>query len=610
MKPFNWINHLEPAKGPPPNSTLSFLKWSLSGSFKILSLSGILSILTGITEVSAVLLLGLLIDAALNSSVDNPLGNNVFLFSAGLMFFLLVRPIIFGCSSYMQSVIVTPNIFNLVLSRIHRWCIGHSIPFFENDFAGRIAQKEMQTARAVTDVVVEILQTVLFALASLIGAALMLLSVNITLAVALIIWLVFYIFLIGYFMPIIRLRSGERASSRAMVTGQIVDTVTNIKTVKLFAHNKHEDREAIKAMENFRTSSIKYGEVAAWFRFCLNGLAGVLPILMVGGSLWFWSTGQVSAGDIAAAGAISLRLSQMIGWVSYVLMTIYSNFGEIEDGVKTLTKPYSLADAKNAFPLKIKNGEIKFKNVSFAYDRDIGGVNIISLTISAGEKVGLVGASGAGKSTLVSLLLRLYDPEGGVVKIDDQNLCHVTQESLRKQIGMVTQETALFNRSAKDNILYGKSSASLKNLINASKKAEAHNFILDLQDHKGRKGYNAFLGEQGVKLSGGQKQRIALARAILKDAPILVLDEATSALDSEVEASIQKALEIVMEGKTVLAIAHRLSTLNKMDRIIVMDRGKIVENGTHRELLSLGGLYAKYWARQSGGFIETYQAAE
>jgi len=363
-------------------------------------------------------------------------------------------------------------------------------------------------------------------------------------------------------------------------------------------------------MENFRTSSIKYGEVAAWFRFCLNGLAGVLPILMVGGSLWFWSTGQVSAGDIAAAGAISLRLSQMIGWVSYVLMTIYSNFGEIEDGVKTLTKPYSLADAKNAFPLKIKNGEIKFKNVSFAYDRDIGGVNNISLTISAGEKVGLVGASGAGKSTLVSLLLRLYDPEGGVVKIDDQNLCHVTQESLRKQIGMVTQETALFNRSAKDNILYGKSSASLKNLINASKKAEAHNFILDLQDHKGRKGYDAFLGEQGVKLSGGQKQRIALARAILKDAPILVLDEATSALDSEVEASIQKALEIVMEGKTVLAIAHRLSTLNKMDRIIVMDRGKIVENGTHRELLSLGGLYAKYWARQSGGFIETYQAAE
>ena len=363
-------------------------------------------------------------------------------------------------------------------------------------------------------------------------------------------------------------------------------------------------------MENFRNSSIKYGEVAAWFRFCLNGLAGVLPILMVGGSLWFWSTGQVSAGDIAAAGAISLRLSQMIGWVSYVLMTIYSNFGEIEDGVKTLTKPYSLADAKNAFVLKIKKGEIKFKNVSFAYDRDIGGVNNISLTISAGEKVGLVGASGAGKSTLVSLLLRLYDPEAGVVKIDDQNLCHVTQESLRKQIGMVTQETALFNRSAKDNILYGKSSASLKNLINASKKAEAHNFILDLQDHKGRKGYDAFLGEQGVKLSGGQKQRIALARAILKDAPILVLDEATSALDSEVEASIQKALEIVMEGKTVLAIAHRLSTLSKMDRIIVMDRGKIVESGTHRELLSLGGLYAKYWARQSGGFIETYQAAE
>ena len=251
-----------------------------------------------------------------------------------------------------------------------------------------------------------------------------------------------------------------------------------------------------------------------------------------------------------------------------------------------------------------------FQDVSFAYDRDIGGVKNISLSINPGEKVGLVGASGAGKSTLVSLLLRLYDPERGVVQIDNQNLSNVTQESLRKQIGMVTQETALFNRSARDNILYGKSSASFKTLVEASKKAEAHNFILDLQDHQGRKGYEAHLGEQGVKLSGGQKQRIALARAILKDAPILVLDEATSALDSEVEASIQKALELVMDGKTVLAIAHRLSTLSKMDRIIVMEKGKIVENGTHQELLNMRGLYARYWERQSGGFIETYQAAE
>ena len=610
MKLFNCIKHTEPAKGSPPTNTLNFLFWSLSGSFKVLSISGFLSVLTGITEVSAVLLLGLLIDAALNSTPQDPLGSNVLLFAAGLFFFLLIRPIIFGASSYMQSVIVTPNVFNLVLSRIHRWCIGHSILFFENDFAGRIAQKEMQTARAVTDVIVEILQTVLFALASVIGAALMLTSVNISLAIALLFWLICYFFLIRYFMPIIRIRSGDRASSRAMVTGQIVDTVTNIKTVKLFAHNNHEDREALKAMNSFRASSIKYGEVAALFRFCLNGLAGILPVIMVGGSLWFWSTGNVSAGDIAAAGAISLRLSQMIGWVSYVLMTIYSNFGEIEDGVRTLTKPYNLEDTTDATNLNITQGQINFITVSFAYDRDIGGVNNISLKIRPGEKVGLVGASGAGKSTLVSLLLRLYDPEKGIVEIDNQNLNTVTQESLRKQIGMVTQETALFNRSAKDNILYGKSSASFKELVDASKKAEAHDFILNLEDHKGRKGYDAHLGEQGVKLSGGQKQRIALARAILKDAPILVLDEATSALDSEVEASIQKALEVVMDGKTVLAIAHRLSTLSKMDRIIVMDKGKIVENGTHLELLSQKGLYAKYWDRQSGGFIETYQAAE
>jgi ATP-binding cassette subfamily B protein len=610
MTPSNWIDHMAPADGPPPATLRGFFQWSLTGSFQILTLSGVTSILTGVTEVSAVLMLGMLVDAALASSPQNPLGDQIWLFAAGVVFFLVLRPIFFGVFSFMQTNVVTPNVFNLVLSRLHRWTLGQSVQFFDNDFAGRIAQKEMQTARAVTDVVVEILHTVLFALASVIGAALMVTSVEVSLAAGLCLWLLAYLGLIRYFMPLIRKRSGARASARAMVTGQIVDTVTNIKTVKLFSHDDHEDRAALEAMSGFRDRSLDYGTVASWFRFCLNSLGGILPVMMVGGSLWFWGTGSISAGDIAVVGAISLRLSQMTGWVSYTLMTVYANLGEIEDGIRTLSPRHELTDPPDAQRLKVRSGKIDFDQIRFAYGRDVGGVDNISLLIAGGEKVGVVGASGAGKSTLVSLLLRLYDTEKGAVRIDGQDLREVTQESLRHQIGMVTQETALFNRSARDNILYGRTTASEGELVDAAKQAEAHNFILQLQDHEGRRGYEAHLGEQGVKLSGGQRQRIALARAILKDAPILVLDEATSALDSEVESAIQSALERVMRGKTVLAIAHRLSTLSKMDRIIVMDQGHIVETGSHQALLDQGGLYCRYWKRQSGGFIETKQAAE
>ena len=610
MNPANWINHKEKARGSPPSSVFSFFYWALRGSFPVLILSGLVSIITGLIEVSAVVLLGLLIDAALASSVDNPISNQVLLLALGLSFFLIIRPLVFGAFSYTQTVIVSPNIFNLILSRLHRWTLGQSVTFFENDFAGRIAQKEMQTARAATDVVIEIIHTILLALASVVGAALMLTTVNLTLSLGLIVWLIGYILLIRYFMPKIRQRSREKAGARALVTGQIVDTVTNIKTVKLFAHDKKEDDSAIDAMDNFRVFSIHYGVIAAWFRFCLNGLSGILPIMLVGGSLYYWNMGNVSAGDIAAAGAISLRLSQMTGWVSFTLMTLYANLGEVEDGVKTLSTPYALGDKDRATDLLVSKGSIQFKNVSFTYGKNISAVKNISLSITPGEKIGLVGASGAGKSTLVSLLLRLYEPQKGSVFVDDIDINDITQSSLRKQIAMVTQETALFNRSARDNIMYGNPNATDKELIRATRQAEAHDFILDLEDHKGRKGYDAHLGEQGVKLSGGQRQRIALARAILKDSPVLVLDEATSALDSDVESSIQNALELVMENKTVLAIAHRLSTLAKMDRIIVLNDGQIVEEGTHKNLIKFNGLYRQYWDKQSGGFITTEQAAE
>ena len=610
MNPSNWINHKQVAQESPPTSIFNFFHWALKGSFPVLFFCSFISILTGLIEVSAVIILGLLIDAALASSNENPISSQVFLLALGLLFFLVIRPIVFGVFSYTQTVVVSPNIFNLILSRLHRWTLGQSVTFFENDFAGRIAQKEMQTARAATDVVIEIIHTILLALASVVGAALMLTTVNLTLSISLLAWLIGYIFLIRFFMPKIRKRSREKAGARALVTGQIVDTVTNIKTVKLFAHDKKEDDAAIGAMDNFRDFSIHYGVIAAWFRFCLNGLSGILPIMLVGGSLYYWSMGNVTAGDIAAAGAISLRLSQMTGWVSFTLMTLYANLGEVEDGIKTLATPHKLGDKAEASDLLASEGSIDFRNVSFTYGKNISAVKNISLSVKPGEKIGLVGASGAGKSTLVSLLLRLYEPQKGTVLVDGMNINDITQSSLRKQIAMVTQETALFNRSARDNILYGNPNATEKEVIRATRQAEAYDFILDLEDHKGRKGYDAHLGEQGVKLSGGQRQRIALARAILKDAPILVLDEATSALDSEVESSIQSALELVMENKTVLAIAHRLSTLSKMDRIIVLNDGMVVEEGTHKTLIEFNGLYRQYWDKQSGGFITTEQAAE
>jgi ATP-binding cassette, subfamily B, bacterial len=498
----------------------------------------------------------------------------------------------------------------LVLSRLHRWTMGHAVTFFDNDFAGRIAQKQMQAARAVTDVASETINTVAFALASLIGSAVFLLSIDGWIAGALSVWILLYLGLIWAFLPRIRLRSKDRAGARAMVTGQVVDTITNIKTVKLFAHADHEDRAALSAMANFRTTALDFGRLSAWFRLALMLLAGLLPVILIGGTLMLWVRGMATPGDIAAAGTVAIRIAQMTGWVSFALMSIYSSIGEVEDGMRTLTPPHALTDAPDARALSRVKGAIRFEDVSFAYGRERGGLDGIDLTVRPGEKLGIVGASGAGKSTLVALLLRLYDAEKGRVLIDGQDVRSVTQESLRRQIAMVTQETAMFNRSARDNILYGRPDATEAEMVEAARRAEADDFVRDLQDHKGRKGYEAHLGERGVKLSGGQRQRIALARAFLKDAPILVLDEATSALDSEVEAQVQEALHRIMQGKTVLAIAHRLSTISEMDRIVVMDRGRIVEDGNHASLLARGGLYARYWNRQSGGFIGTEEAAE
>ncbi|MEP1588318.1 MAG: ABC transporter ATP-binding protein [Tateyamaria sp.] len=610
MKISNWIDSFRRADGPPPQDLWPFMRWCLSGAWPALWLAAFCSAAAGALEAGTALILGRVIDATVALGPDGFFAvNNVGLIIGALAFFLIARPTLFGLSAATNAIIVQPNVNPLVLSRLHRWTLGQAVSFFDDDFAGRIAQKQMQAARAVTDVVSEFINVVAFALASLVGSVLLLLAIDWRIALGFAVWLVLYFALIRWYLPRIRKRSASRAAARAMVSGQVVDTITNIKTVKLFAHDDHEDQAALGAMAEFRVHAVQFGILSAGFRFALMAIAGLLPVLLLGGTIVMWQQGLASPGDIVASGAIAIRIAQMTGWVSFTLMAIYSNVGEIEDGVRTLTPRTRVEDKDTATMLDVPRGEITLDQLGFSYGRETGGIQSVSLTIQPGEKIGLVGASGAGKTTLVSLLLRLYEPESGRILIDGQETRDVTQESLRHNIGMVTQDTAMFNRSARDNIMYGNPGADEDAMIAAAQKAEAHDFILDLEDHKGRRGYDAHLGERGVKLSGGQRQRIALARSILKDAPILVLDEATSALDSEVEAAIQTALTHVMEGKTVLAIAHRLSTLTEMDRILVMEAGQIVEEGSHDALLAQDGLYARYWHRQSGGFIRT-EAAE
>ncbi|WP_370281407.1 ABC transporter ATP-binding protein [Pseudooceanicola sp.] len=613
MRPEQMIDAFRPAEGPPPTTLYRFMVWALRGAFPALFLAGGLSALAGAMEAGTAWILGRVIDTATAAGPENFFtAQNMGIILGAVIFFLVARPIFIAASSAATSIIVTPNVDTLVLQRLNRWTLGQSVNFFDNDFAGRIAQKQMQAARALTDVTVESINMITFALASLIGAVALMAGIDWRIAAGFMVWLGFYFLLIRFFLPRIRVRAKNRAAARAMVTGQIVDTITNIKTVKLFAHDQHEDAAALDAMGRFRGRVLEFGYMSAQFRICLNTLAGTLPLFLVGGTLWLWSVGSASIGDAVAAGTIAMRVAQMTGWVSFALMTVYANIGEVEDGMRTLARAVRLEDEPGAVPLEVPEGRVTFEDVTFTYGRDSdkGGIQGIRLDIRPGEKLGIVGASGAGKSTMVALLMRLYDPEQGRILIDGQDIRHVTQESLRRSIGMVTQETAMFNRSARENILYGNPDADENDLIAAAEKAEAHDFINDLEDHTGRAGYEARLGERGVKLSGGQRQRIALARAILKDAPILVLDEATSALDSEVEAAIQSALERVMEGKTVLAVAHRLSTISHMDRIAVLDAGRVVETGTHSELLAQNGLYARYWARQSGGFLGSDGAEE
>ncbi|PAX99957.1 multidrug ABC transporter ATP-binding protein [Pseudoalteromonas sp. HM-SA03] len=490
----------------------------------------------------------------------------------------------------------------------HRYLLKQSMTFYQDEFAGRIATKVMQTALAVRESVMKLLDVLVYILVYFTAMLALVASSDIRLMIPLVIWLGSYICFQLYFVPKLKLVSSEQADARSEMTGRIVDSYTNISTVKLFSYTKREEEYAKDSMDVFIQPVYKQMRLATSLNVSIQALNYLLVFSVAALSIYLWSFNAITAGAIAITVGLALRLNGMAQWIMWEISGLFENIGTVTDGMNTLSRPLDIVDQQTAPQLDFKTGKIDFCNTSFAYKRkDVARqhnvIDNLNLHINPGEKIGVVGRSGAGKSTLVNLLLRFYDTDGGSIEIDGQNIAKVKQESLRRHIAMVTQDTSLLHRSVRDNILYGRPDASEDELIAATREAQAYDFIQDLEDSHGNIGFDAQVGERGVKLSGGQRQRIAIARVLLKNAPILILDEATSALDSEVEQAIQESLDALMEGKTVIAIAHRLSTIAQMDRLIVMDEGRIVEEGSHQSLLALGGIYAKLWSHQTGGFI-------
>ncbi|WP_170361026.1 ABC transporter ATP-binding protein [Ruegeria arenilitoris] len=570
--------------------------------------TALISVIVAAVEVGLIYYMGRVVDLLSGppAEVWQAHGTELILMA---VFVLLLRPMLHVVDVLLLNNTILPNFGTIIRWRAHKHVLRQSVGWFENDFAGRIANRIMQTPPAAGEAVFQVFDAISFSLAYLIGAAILLMAADPRLLLPLLIWFALYALLVRWTVARVGPASKAASDARSAVTGRVVDSYTNIHSVKMFAHDDQEldyAREAIA--ETRRTFQVEM-RIFTIMDAVLVTLNGLLIVGVVGWAIALWMQGSATVGVVAAATALTLRLNAMTGWIMWALTSFFRQLGVVAEGMETIAQPIDLLDARDAKPLQLTTGQIEIRDLSHHYGRKTGGLDHINLTIQPGEKIGLIGRSGAGKSTLVKLLLRFYDVEQGAILIDDQNIAGVTQDSLRSHIGMVQQDSALLHRSVRDNILYGRPEASEEQMIAAAKQAEAHEFILDLQDPQGRTGYDAHVGERGVKLSGGQRQRVTLARVILKDAPILLLDEATSALDSEVEASIQETLYGMMQGKTVIAIAHRLSTIAQMDRILVMDGGRIVEQGGHSELLAHGGLYAQFWARQSGGFLNP-EAAE
>ena len=587
----------------PPQGVFQFCRYYTRGMEGWLLLMAFLTAITAISEALLYGILGKLVDWLSEQDRATFLSESLNDLIIMGIFMLLIIPI----SNALRSLIVHQTLMGnfpmTVRWLAHRYLLNQSYSFFQTEFSGRIATKVMQTALAVRDTVMKLLDVILFVIIYLVTAFILVASADLRLCIPLIFWLIFYIQIQRHFVPKMKKVSRVQADARSLMTGRIVDSYTNIVTLKLFSHNSRESEYVRDGMNEFLETVYPMMRLVTKLNIALWTLNMVLIFSTAGLGIYLWLDDLITPGAIAIVMSLSIRLSGMSHWILWEISGLFENIGVVQDGINTLSVPNIVKDRPNAKNIEVEAGDIEFRNLHFSYNDNDAVFKGLNLNIKAGEKIGIVGRSGAGKSSLVSLLLRFYDVQKGSIMIDQVDISGVYQESLRSKIAVVAQDTSLLHRSVSDNIMFGRPDASKEEMITAAKRAQAHEFILKLRDSSGRIGYDAHVGERGVTLSGGQRQRIAIARVLLKNAPILILDEATSALDSEVEASIQQNLSELMVGKTVMAIAHRLSTIAAMDRLIVLDQGEIIEQGTHDELLKKNGIYTKLWSHQSGGFI-------
>ena len=587
----------------PPKTLLGFCMHFTRGSWPYIALDALLVAIIAFTEVWMFGFLGSIVDWLSAQDRETFLQTEGWKLGAMALVVMVILPGTIWFHSLLQHQTLMGNYAMRIRWQVHRYLLKQSMTFYQDEFAGRIATKLMQTALAVRECVIKLVDVLNYVLVYFLGALLIVGTADWRLALPLVVWLIGYVGLLIYFVPRLGSVAEEQADARSMMTGRVVDSYTNIQTVKLFSHARREAAYAREGMAGFMDTVYRSMRLVTSLYGCLYALNSLLMLSVAGLSIWFWLNAWVTVGAVAVVIGLAVRLWGMSQWIMWEVSGLFENIGTVRDGIGSISLPRLVEDRPDAKSIIVTHGDIRFENVRFHYGKKKGVIENLDLAVRPGEKVGVVGRSGAGKSTLVNLLLRFYDVESGRVLIDGQDISAVTQDSLRAQIGVVTQDTSLLHRSVRDNILYGRPDASEEMMVEAARRAEALDFITGLTDPQGRKGLDAHVGERGVKLSGGQRQRIAIARVMLKDAPILILDEATSALDSEVEAAIQGNLYRLMEGKTVIAIAHRLSTIAAMDRLIVMDRGRVIEEGTHDALIAKGGLYAQLWQRQSGGFL-------
>lgn len=605
---FSFFERLIPAfppeePGQPPKGIYAFCRHYTKGAEGPLILMSVLTATIAILEVTLFGFMGQLVDWLSTQDRESFLNQQ----ADTLLLMSLVPLVALPLAGLFHSLITHQTLLGNYPMSIrwlaHRYLLKQSVSFYANDFAGRISTKVMQTALSVRESVMKLLDVMMFVIVYFFSMLVLVGQSDWLLTLPMLIWLVCYIAIQSYFVPKLKKISTEQADARSMMTGRIVDSYANIVTVKLFSHTNREAEYAKEGMDEFmRTVHIQM-RLATGLNLSVQCINHLLSFSVAALSIWLWLEDSVSVGAIAISVALALRLNGMAHWIMWEISALFENIGTVADGMATLSQPLQIQDKNDAKEIKVSKGEIHFDQVGFHYGEDKKVIEQLNLKIKPGEKIGLVGRSGAGKSTIVNLLMRFFEVESGSIKIDGQNLSQVTQDSLRANIGMVTQDTALLHRSVRENLLYGRPDANEDEMITAAKHAEAHDFILGLTDPQGRRGYDAHVGERGVKLSGGQRQRIAIARVLLKDAPILILDEATSALDSEVEAAIQASLYKLMQGKTVIAIAHRLSTIAALDRLVVLDQGDIAEEGDHQTLIQSEGIYAQLWAHQTGGFL-------